>query len=81
MVALALIVSWQPKGVQFSDFVEQAQEGAPFLAVLCVACISQLYVIVMLVIGFIGVSIPPQMVRNITCTVVVSLYCMPNSLL
>ena len=69
MVTLALIASWDPGEFEITDLLERLTEGAPLIAVIIVAAISQVYVLAMLVIGFIGVSIPPQMVRcehNIT---------------
>lgn len=63
-MVLALIASWESNGVKLKTIIdEESVDGAPYIAVLCVAACSQLYVLVMLVVGFIGVSIPPQMVR------------------
>jgi len=63
VVTLALIASWDPGEFGISDLLERIQEGAPLMAVMIVAGISQVYVLAMLVIGLIGVSIPPQIVR------------------
>jgi len=65
VIVLALIVSWDSNGVTLKTILDdEAQDGAPYIAVLCVSACSQLYVIVMLIVGFTGVSIPPQMVRK-----------------
>lgn len=65
MTVIALIASWDSNGVKLTTIIdEEAQEGAPYIAVLCVAACTQLYVIVTLFIGFIGVSIPPELVRK-----------------
>lgn len=61
MIVLSLIASWESNGVTITD---NEAGGAPYIAVLCVAAFSQLYVLIMLVIGFTGVSIPPQLVRK-----------------
>ena len=66
MIVVALISSWESNGVKLQTIIdEEAEDGAPYIAVLCISAFSLLYVMVMLVIGFIGVSIPPQLVRMI----------------
>ena len=66
MIVVALISSWESNGVKLQTIIdEEAEDGAPYIAVLCISAFSLLYVMVMLVIGFIGVSIPPHLVRMI----------------
>lgn len=65
VIVVALISSWESNGVKLQTLIdEESEDGAPYIAVLCISACSLLYVMVMLVIGFIGVSIPPQLVRK-----------------
>ena len=60
---LVLITTWESKGVTLSTITEiQLRDAAPAITILCVAGISILYVLVMVVVGFVGVSIPPRLV-------------------
>lgn len=65
MVVLALISTWDSNGVTLQTIIDKVgQDGAPYIAVLCVAACSLLYGVAMLVVGFVGISIPPQIVSD-----------------
>ncbi|XP_065890765.1 uncharacterized protein [Dysidea avara] len=62
IIVLALITSWESRGLSLSTISEaQLRDAVPAIAVCCVAGISVLYSLVMVVVGFVGVSIPPRL--------------------
>ena len=63
VIVVALISSWDSNGVNLDTFIAE-DDGGPYVAVIFIASCSLLYVVVMLTSGFVGVSIPPQVVRK-----------------
>ena len=65
MIVLALIASWNSNGVKLNTIIdEEPVDGLSYIAVLCVAAMSQVYVIAMSVVGLVGIYIPTQIVSS-----------------